>query len=262
MAAPWPQIVLFGDSLFQGAAVQEGGFCFQTALQTLTSRRYDVINRGLSGYNTSQALRVLPEIFPAISPGGPQMKYLFVLLGANDAAVTMPIDSQHVPLEEYEANLKAIVTHPNIVAHKEAKILVVTPPPLDEIRITELDMKAGHPHPMRYAQISASYSEAARRVARSTPGVVLVDLYAALMDEAVKETRGFDAASGTLGDPKTSGQRGYLEKLLPDGLHMSGKAYEIFYKAIEPHIEPQHPNLTVDGFVLPEWRSAPLLEKK
>lgn len=40
------------------------------------SRRYDVINRGFSGYNTSQALNLLDKLFPKQETGGPKLKYL------------------------------------------------------------------------------------------------------------------------------------------------------------------------------------------
>ncbi len=252
MAAQYPQVVLFGDSLFQGSSQLQDGFSFQAALQHHCMRRYDVINRGLSGYNTSQALKALPDVFAAPSPSGPQMAYLLVLLGANDSAVVMPTDNQHVDLDDYKANLTSILTHPHITAYG-AKILLVTPPPLDEMRITQVDLAAGRPHASRQARISAAYAQAARDVAREVPGVVLVDLWQALMDLAVAKTPGFDASSGgLLGDPAT-GQRGHLEHLLPDGLHMSGEAYRKLFEIVLPHIEPAHPS------VLAEWRDAPWL---
>jgi len=172
----------------------------------------------------------------------------------------MEEDNQHVELDEYKANLIKIVTHPHIKSHN-ATILLITPPPLDEIRITEVDLEAGKPHAARQAKISASYAEAAREVAREVPGIVLVDLWKAMMDVAVSKTPSFDASAGVLlGDP-AGGQRGYLEHLLPDGLHMNGEAYKIFFDAVLPHIKPEHPNLTTDGYVFPAWRDAPWLEK-
>lgn len=39
-------------------------------------RRYDVVNRGFSGYNTSQALKILENLFPEPGPGTPKMEYL------------------------------------------------------------------------------------------------------------------------------------------------------------------------------------------
>lgn len=101
--APYPQVVLFGDSLFEGSVDVQNGFSFFAAVQRREwtflpstgantehrtfanrvlygkkdcSRRLDVINRGFSGYNTSQALEILEKVFPKPSPEGPKLKYL------------------------------------------------------------------------------------------------------------------------------------------------------------------------------------------
>ena len=94
--APYPQLVLFGDSLFQGCSDIQDGFSFQGALQNrecqeavyaacghvLTSpfsdcmRRIDVVNRGFSGYNTSQSLKIIENVFPAPTPSGPKLEIL------------------------------------------------------------------------------------------------------------------------------------------------------------------------------------------
>ena len=111
MAAPYPQVVLLGDSLMQGASDLDAGFSFQAALQKHCMRRYDVINRGFSGYNTSQVLRILADLIPAPVPAGPRIKYLVVLLGANDTAITVAVDNQHVDMDLYERNLAKIITH-------------------------------------------------------------------------------------------------------------------------------------------------------
>jgi hypothetical protein len=63
-------------------------------------RRFDVVNRGFSGYNTSNALSVLPQIFAPPTPGGPELKYLvsFWLAGRNpDQALTRTSSSCLVP---------------------------------------------------------------------------------------------------------------------------------------------------------------------
>lgn len=39
-------------------------------------RRYDVVNRGFSGYNTSQALKIFEDLFPEPGPATPRMEYL------------------------------------------------------------------------------------------------------------------------------------------------------------------------------------------
>ncbi len=158
----------------------------------------------------------------------------FILLGANDACVVLPTNRQHVPLDQYRANLAGIINHPNVQAHKP-EIFLITPPPLDEIRITKLDLALGHPAATRQHKVSTAYSEAARQVAAAHPGVVLIDLWKAVMDRAVEKTPDFDPSGPSPRRPR-GWKRGYLEHLLPDGLHMSGEAYEVFYDIVKPHM--------------------------
>jgi lysophospholipase L1-like esterase len=176
-----------------------------------------------------------------------------------------------VSLEEYKNNLARLAGHPRVAAHG-CKVLVVTPPPLDEIRRTELDV-AQHGRATREQARTAAYSQAAREVAAelaqqqqqmekrssSSPSVVCVDLAKALMDHAVANTPGWDASQPPLGSA-AGGRRGYLERLLPDGLHMSGEAYRVLWALVEPEIEPRFPNDNTEGYVWPVWREAPWLE--
>lgn len=175
-----------------------------------------------------------------------------------------------MPLDKFKQNLTAIITHPTITSHAPKKILLVTPPPLDEIRITTLDLAWGHPAATRRAKVSAAYSEAVRQVAAEHAGsnVTLVDLWKGVMDRAVEKTPGFDPAAGrTLGDPEVEsgggGIRGYLEHLLPDGLHMSGESYRVFFELVKGHIGSEWAGTEEEarvGYVLPDWRIAPWLE--
>jgi lysophospholipase L1-like esterase len=222
-------------------------------------RRLDVVNRGLGGYNTSNALSVLPKIFAPPGPGGPKLEYLLVWFGANDAAIKLPVENQHVPLDEYRANIKAILTHPIIAAH-QPKILLVTPPPIDEIRIDELDRARGRDEATRKSKISAQYVQVVRDVAASMPQVVLIDLEKAMLEVAVSKTPGHDPAGPRLGD-LDGGQRGHLEHLLPDGLHLGGEAYQILWGLVQPHITPGWDDMgeleRYKLYALPDWRSAP-----
>ncbi|KAI0430456.1 SGNH hydrolase-type esterase domain-containing protein [Xylaria sp. FL1042] len=244
MAKPYNQIVLFGDSLFQLSSEINNGFSFQGALQHLCMRGLDVINRGFSGYNTKNALELLPQIFLPPSPANPRIEYLLVLLGANDACLTTPTTTQGVPLGQYKENLIKIITHEHIKAH-DPKILLVTPPPLDEMQSFVTDVQKGHKEPTRKAAVSAQYSETVRQVATEVPGIVLVDLQKALMEKAISMTPDYDPSGPPLGYVK----RGALEQLLPDGLHMSGEAYKVLFDIVKPHI-----SLPEDYFVYPDWR--------
>ncbi|KAI0592951.1 SGNH hydrolase-type esterase domain-containing protein [Biscogniauxia sp. FL1348] len=247
MAKPYNQVVLFGDSLFEFSSKVQDGFSFQGALQGHCIRGLDVINRGFSGYSTKNALQLLPQIFLPPSPANPRIEYLLVLLGANDAALPLPTNTQHVPIDQYKENLIKIITHEHITAHNP-KILLVTPPPLDQLRLEELDRAYGHEEVTRQAAVSAAYSEMCRKVASEVPGTVLIDLQKAIMEKAIALTPDFDTNGPPLGHP--GGKRGALESLLPDGLHMSGEAYKVFFDIVLPHIGP----FSDDFPVYPLWR--------
>lgn len=95
-------------------------------------------------------------------------------------------------------------------------------------------------------------------MAASVPGTVLIDLQKALMDVAVKKTPGWDGSKGVLGSLE-SGERGYLPNLLPDGLHMSGEAYSVFWDLVKDNI-----SVSADGFaqhVWPDWKVAGWLKE-
>lgn len=192
-------------------------------------------------------------------------KQQLVLLGANDAALEVPVDNQGLPLDQYRANLHRILTHPRVTAHG-AKILLVTPPPLDEIRTTELDGPK-HGQSLRRTARSAAYSQAAREVAAAVPGTVLVDLHRALMEVAVAKTPGWGAGAGAgagaavLGSLE-SGERGYLANLLPDGLHLSGEAYRVLWDLVRGELDVPAPGEGTAGYAYPAWTVAPWEKKE
>ena len=134
-----PEIVLFGDSITQ-QSFGAGGW--GAAIANAHQRTADVKLRGYSGYNTRWALRVLPEIFPnSKSTGevGTTPALVTVLFGANDANRPGPLklqdedaSRQHVPVEEYGDNLRKIITAIRETGNGSARVLLITPPPVDE----------------------------------------------------------------------------------------------------------------------------------
>lgn len=177
-------------------------------------------------------------------------------MGANDSVLPLPTTSQHVPIDQYKENLIKIITHPYIQAH-QPKILLVTPPPVDEIKLSQLDVQGGHPEATRRVTVTAAYAEKAREVAREHPGVELIDLWQALMDKAISMAPGdYQPGGPWLGSPE-NGKQGGLDALLPDGLHMSGAAYSVFYETVLPHIGQewaQLPEGDRTGYLFPDWR--------
>lgn len=255
MAKSYEQVVLLGDSLFEQAVPIREGFSFHAAVQARCIRRLDVVNRGFSGWNTRNVLQYMAQIFLPPSESTPKIKYLLVLLGANDACEDIPTCTQGVPLDEYKANLEKIITHPHITAHSPS-ILLVTPPPLDQTKLFELDLANGHKSHTRTAKRSALFSQAARDVAAKVPGTILVDLQKVLMEKAVSMTEGLGEKDWEDGKPllgHPGHPRGGLEKLLPDGLHLSGEAYQAFFDAVKDHIGPFASDKNED-LVFPGWR--------
>jgi hypothetical protein len=76
-----------------------------------------VVLRGLSGYNTRWALKVLERAMEGAAAGGADPAAVAVFFGANDASLPDQQQAhQHVPLEEYQANLRAICAYFKVAA--------------------------------------------------------------------------------------------------------------------------------------------------
>mmetsp|Transcript_95143 Transcript_95143/g.268827 ORF Transcript_95143/g.268827 Transcript_95143/m.268827 type:complete len:380 (-) Transcript_95143:79-1218(-) len=170
------KIVVFGDSLTQqGFSV--GGWV-QRLADTYT-RRADVLNRGLSGYNTRWASHVLKSLLA--DDIGRGVVLWVVWFGANDAA--MPgTHRQHVPVAEYEENLRSMLDEIRAASPKSPpKIVLVTPPALDEeqwfafVRQKNPALAASD----RTDEAMGRYALAARRVAAACDAEV-IDLHAAM----------------------------------------------------------------------------------
>ena len=111
------------------------------------------------------------------------------MLGANDANLPGPLrgvapsaSRQHVPLDEYVANLRAIMSAVEQMGDGSARLLLITPPPCDE--------KAWHAHcvgtygvpadadPNRSFATTKAYADAVVRLGRET-GTATLDLHSA-----------------------------------------------------------------------------------
>lgn len=72
--------------------------------------------RGLSGYNTRWALKVLARVMEGAAAAGADPAALTIFFGANDASLPDQKQAhQHVPLEEYQSNLRAICGYFKVV---------------------------------------------------------------------------------------------------------------------------------------------------
>ncbi|XP_047052957.1 GDSL esterase/lipase At5g45920-like [Lolium rigidum] len=124
-----PRLVLFGASLTEQSFASGG---WGAALADHFARQADVVLRGLSGYNTRWALKVLGRAMEGAAAGGADPAAVTVLLGSNDASLPDRAEPHlHVPLAEYQDNLRAICAH---LKNKwpSAAIILITPPPIYE----------------------------------------------------------------------------------------------------------------------------------
>ncbi|GAA5932653.1 SGNH/GDSL hydrolase family protein [Sporobolomyces koalae] len=230
------QIVLFGDSITQGAWVPAGtGSTMAIAYQ----RKLDIMNRGLSGYNTAWALPIIKQWLPRVGERLPKIRMLAIWFGANDAA--LPTSPQHVTLEDFKANLVTIldlVRSPTSPYYSPDAIpVLITPPPVDaKIRNDELTSRDPPRVPDRDSELTRQYAVAVHQVA-TEQNVHCVDVWNAI-DTKAREEAG-----------------GKLDKWLSDGLHLTGAGYEVVTYEIAKLIIDKLPQLHWEKLpqVFPHW---------
>ncbi|KAF2215449.1 hypothetical protein CERZMDRAFT_35936 [Cercospora zeae-maydis SCOH1-5] len=248
------QFVLFGDSITQQSFSQERGFAFGAALANEYVRRVDVVNRGFSGYNTRQALEVLPHVLPPRSCS--RVRFMTIWFGANDARLpnTPGEPQQHIPLDEFVDNTRAILAHPDVRGHEGVRIILITPPPVDERKGLAAD-QAGNPGNgdviRRKAVVTRDYAAAVVRLGREMD-VQVLDLWSVMIRRA----------GGAVEDPVPTGamempRNEVLQSFLHDGLHLSPEGYRVLYDEFLALIQRVWPDQDPDAlpFILPRWDS-------
>ena len=230
-------------------------------------RRFDVVNRGFSGYNSSQILKIIEHVIPP--PSCAKVEFLvreslflrsstlrkstnsvkLILLGANDSCLPTSPTGQHVPLEKYRENIRKIITDPCVTAHNPT-ILLVTPPPINEEHLEIEDLKKGYPSITRQQSVTAKYAEVIREISEEFKDrkVFLLDLWAALVKEAATQTHLASSVDGeTLLGSKSGGGDSGFRHLLVDGLHLSGSAYALFFAELLPLVDTRMADGHVDS---------------
>jgi lysophospholipase L1-like esterase len=238
LAKPRPVLLLTGDSLTeQGTDPTKSGWV--TLLQSRYTRTSDVITRGLSGYNTKWFLKdALPLIATEIQTDAYNSPSLItVWLGTNDAALWNGSDSvAHVPIQDYKANLIKIVRGLWVTA-PTAKMLLVTPPPVDDAARAEYANASTGGLLDRSNAVTTTYARACVETA-GVLGVPVLDLNSFLnaMDETTRNT------------------------LLENGLHFNAEGNTVVDEQIRSKIAAEFPALdeALQSWQLPaasKWES-------
>ncbi|CAM9947686.1 unnamed protein product [Laminaria digitata] len=192
-------------------------------------RRYDVINRGFSGYNTRWLMPLVDRLF--VPGGATATKLVTIFLGANDCV--LPGNAQYVPIEEYKANLADMIRHVCKV-HPEARVLLITPPPIHEGKWTkhrgvqERDMD-------RKQEVTKSYATACIEVGEEL-SVKVIDTYTIM----------------GAGDPRLA------DIYLHDGVHFTSEGNRMLFEAIQGEVKRSFPELDPAiggdaGMQAPHW---------
>lgn len=134
------------------------------------------------------------------------------MLGANDACLKGSAGSQHVPLDRYMKNMDTIISHPAVQA-QAPRIIIVSPPPINEHVCLENDKLKGFNKPRRHANHTKMYAVAAQEIARRH-GVAFIDLYELFMNHAGGSKRD-QSLQGSLDLPPNP----FIRMLLHDGKH-------------------------------------------
>ncbi|XP_036928155.1 isoamyl acetate-hydrolyzing esterase 1 homolog isoform X3 [Acanthopagrus latus] len=125
----WPKVILFGDSITQ-FSFQANGWGAELAHKL--ARKCDVVNRGLSGYNSRWGKILLPRIINTQNSADNNIAAVTVFFGANDSALKDENPQQHVPVQEYSENLKEITRLLASAGVSADRVIFITPPPLHE----------------------------------------------------------------------------------------------------------------------------------
>ncbi|CAM9421744.1 unnamed protein product [Scytosiphon promiscuus] len=210
-----PRVICFGDSLTQfGHDAERLGWL--SLLAHWWERRFDVVNRGFSGYNTRWLMPLVEKIFVPDSDGLAPVKLVTIFLGANDCV--LPGNRQHVPLAEYKANLRRMVEHVRMV-HPEARVVLITPPPIHEEKWMKNRKEKGIDMD-RQLDVTWSYAIACAEVGKEV-GATVVDAYKLL-----------GSGSQTAAD-------GYLH----DGVHFTSEGNRRLFEGLKAEILSSYPEL-------------------
>ncbi len=185
-------------------------------IQNIYSRKLDILNRGFSGYNTKQVLKVIDNIIHQEFRKYCVLSFLF--LGANDACVQGP---RKVDLVTYKQNIIDLA----LKLKQTSPIIIITPPPVG----TRPDNDRSYENTLLYRNACLD--------AASELNVPYIDTWSLFLGEDLKKDQQI------------------LDHVFNDGLHLSSKGNELLFDKIIDTVQKEYPHLAVDNMPLqpPLW---------
>ena len=233
MRTQYEKFLFFGDSItefsYNSRMQPEKGdqFTIGAALTAAYSRKLDVLTRGYSGYSSRWALKLLPKILESES----NISIATIFFGSNDLCEG---GHQSVPLEEFNENTLTLV---NMMKTKGIRPIIVGPALFDETKWNNLKAEEVAKGYRRTSEGFKTFSDAAKAL-------------------AAREDVGFV----NLNDAFTREGGANWSDLLTDGLHFTGKGYEVFFNELLKVIREKHPeyapeNLTIKPLLWSEVKA-------
>lgn len=218
----WPKVILFGDSITQ-LSFQPNGWGADIAHKL--AMKCDVLNRGLSGYNSRWGKILLPRLFSSTNPEENNIAAVTVFFGSNDCALQDKKPEQHVPLQEYSENLKEITRLLASVGVSADRVIFITPPPINESAWEKECIVKGCTL-NRHNSVAGQYAQACVQAA-SQCGADVLDLWTLMQKDGQDYTA-----------------------FLSDGLHLSQEGNQFVSQHLWELLESRVAHLP---FILPYW---------
>eukprot|EP00794_Sanderia_malayensis_P011027 gene11027-12191_t len=205
----FPKVILFGDSLTQ-KGFWEGGWCLKLVADYV--RRCDIINRGFSGYTTRMSKHIIKNILKEANHPNGSIYAAILLLGSNDSVIKS-IDDRAVPIDEYKENLKEILDEMQNHGIPKNRILLVSPPPIDEVAWGEFAAEQGYDQAYSNNAVS-DYATACTEVSQELQLANHLNLWTEIQ------------------------KVNNWKECFMDGLHFGQKGHEVMYNLIKSKLEP------------------------
>lgn len=226
----WPKITLFGDSITRRSMDPDNG-CWGSFIAHHVGGFMNVDPRGFEGYNSRWGLSLMPKLFPKSYLD--KVEIFIPFFGHND--VWKEPYPAHVPVEEFESNMRGIVNYLIDNGLGKEKIILITPTWYHDksfqVYLKEIKM----PPLSKDLESAREYTDVILRIATEMDITVLDFFEISLKQEP-------------------------LEEIFCDGIHYSRKGARLMYQNLIPLIEKKVESTYKKRFV-DLWHVTPLEER-